>query len=378
MTRRLRALAALATLLGLAACGSSGAQTQVGRAQSAEAAREPCASRAGRFGVGRWPPACWRPYGRSSPFNTPIPLDAPVDPRSAATVASVTRAGPPHPLVAGYHGTREDWGRPTYYARRDDPVFRLVCVDFGGACPIRGKRIRIPDRARPARGGDAHLTVVDQATGWEYGLWRVVSKPRGGGVLRFGWGGRTRLHGDGLRSGATAAGFGTLAGLVRAPELAAGRIDHALFMVVPCTERNPRTGTGSYAFPASGPGAPCDDDQDAPPMGARFRLAMSEQEIAALPVPRWKKALFRAMSTYGMFVGDTGGGESWSLQVESDATYTSFGRRPRLARFARRAGWHASYDPAVGRRVYAGSFADDVDWASRLRVVHPCVTRGSC
>ena len=47
--------------------------------------------------------------------------------------------------------------------------------------------------------------------------------------LRFSWGGRARIDGDGISEGhATAAHFGNLAGRTRAEELLADKIEHAL------------------------------------------------------------------------------------------------------------------------------------------------------
>ena len=56
--------------------------------------------------------------------------------------------------------------------------------------------------------------VADLAVGAVGGL------PRGGGRIDISWGGRTRIDGQGLDSSATAAGFGNLAGKLRAEELA--------------------------------------------------------------------------------------------------------------------------------------------------------------
>ena len=139
-------------------------------------------------------------------------------------------------------------------------------------------RVRIPDRARPAGGSDHHLAVVDQRSGWEYDLWEVESKPSGGGELVTGYGGRTRIDGDGLGSDATAAHFGLLAGIIRAQELRRGRIDHALFLVADCD-------SGEFVYPARGRGAPCGDRTDAPAEGMRFQLDMSDAEIRALERP---------------------------------------------------------------------------------------------
>jgi hypothetical protein len=101
-------------------------------------------------------------------------------------------------------------------------------------------------------------------------------------------------------------------------------------------------------------------------MGARFQLNMSDAEIEALAVPAWKKTIFRAMARYGMIMGDTGSG-SWAIQAESGSTYTSFGHEDRLVSFARSVGVPLSN----GRYVF--NLRDGIDWASRLRVIHPAL-----
>jgi hypothetical protein len=268
-------------------------------------------------------------------------------------------------VTVGNTGTRWDYSHPTYYSRPADPVFVLHCTEHWGRCPIEGQSVRVPDAANAAAGSDGHMTVVDTASGWEYDLWTVKSKPRGGGRLDFGWGGRTRLDGPGTGSAATASGFGNLAGIIRAQELAAGEIRHALFMVVKCS-------SGGKVYPVtSGAGSPCDDRADAPAMGSRFQLDMSDGEIQALPVPGWKKTILRAMARYGMYMGDTGSG-GWGLQMESGATYTSFGYEDALVTFARGAGLPRFADNFVF------NIRDGVDWGRRLRVIDPCESNGSC
>ncbi len=320
----------------------------------------------GTFTVGNWPTACWRPYADSSPFNRRIPGAPRVAANSAQVVQRVLGFGAIQNLVAGESGTADDWSHPTYYPDADDPYFTLHCTEPWGTCSIEGHRIRIPDAARPAAGGDAHLTVVDQSTGWEYDLYDVSAKPSGGGRLDFGWGGRTRIDGDGRGSDATAAQFGNLAGIIRAQELAAGVIPHALFTVIKCGSTSPR-----YVYPATKGGTYCSDTTGAPPMGSHLWLAMTDAQIEALAVPRWKKTVLHAMADYGMIMGDTGSG-SWAIQAESGSTYTSFGYEDELVRFARANGW-SQYN---GR--YSGSLRDGVDWARYLRVLDPCVSQGTC
>jgi hypothetical protein len=323
----------------------------------------------GGFRAHQWPDGCWRPYGAASPFNQPLPSSPRLAADSAQVVARLLHFGPIDHLVAGNADTPDDFGHPTYYSEPTDPLFELHCLESSwGRCPIEGMRIRVPDPARPAAGADGHLTVVDQASGWEYDLYDVRSKPPGGGTLEFRWGGRTRIDGDGLGSGATAAQFGSLAGIIRAPELAAGHIDHALFMVARCD-------AGRAVYPAAKSGYSCAGlglpTGDAPPMGARLQLAMSPDQIDALPVPAWKKTILRAMSEYGLILGDTGGG-SWGVQAESGSTYTSFGVADPLVEFAVANGWTRYAGD------YVGNLRAGVNWARYLRVIDPCVSERTC
>jgi hypothetical protein len=338
---------------------------QVPRPQAKSAPAAPCADSIASAGPGAWPSGCWRPYADSSPFNQPLPDSPRLLSNSGAIVRNVVSAGPADKLTAGNAGSKWDYWHPTYYSKPGDPVFKLHCYEDWGTCPIEGHEIHVPNAARPAAGGDAHMTVVDAASGWEYDLYKVRSKPAGGGTIEFRWGGRTRIDGDGLRSAATVSGFGNLAGVIRAQEMAAGEIRHALFMVIPCS-------SGQKVFPATGgSGSVCSDRSSAPPMGARFQLDMSEGEISALHVPAWKKTILRAMAEYGMYFGDTGGG-SWGLQMESGSTYESFGYEDAMVTFARQAG----VPFRNGKPVF--DIDSGIDWQSRLRVVHQCVAQHSC
>lgn len=318
------------------------------------------------FGIDSWPGACWRPYASSSPWNTPIASDPKLVANSAQIVSRVMSWGAPSDFMAGTADTADDWAHPTYYAQLTDPLYQLHCTETSwGICPVEGMRIQAPSAARPGGGDDAHMTVVDQIGGWEYDMWSVSSKPRYGGRLDFRWGGRTRLDGDGRKAGATAAHFGLLAGIIRAQELAAGQINHALFMVTRCS-------SGTYVYPALGHGGACSSTTNAPPMGARLQLNMSAAQIAALAVPAWKKTILEAMATYGMYFGDSGGSGAWGIQTESGSTYTSFGREDRLVAFARNNGL-PSYNGD-----YRFDLAEGVDWTKYLRIIDPCETLGTC
>jgi hypothetical protein len=322
------------------------------------------------FGPGDWPSGCWRPYGDLSPFNQVLPPSPRLVANSDAIVANLTASGGPDSIIQGVTGTSSDWGHPTYYSTTSDPTFTVHCTRQWGTCPVEGMTIHIPGQAQPASGGDGHLTVVDQAGGWEYDFWQVQSNPVSkatGGVLNISWGGRTRIgtpDATGLGSAATASHFSNLAGIIRPQELAAGQINHALFIIAKCDN-------GQYVYPAEALGLKCSDPTNAPSEGTRFQLTLTDAQIKALNAPAWKTAILTAMAHYGFYVGDTGG-SPWDVQVESGATETSFGHANPWTQLA-----NANGIPSYSGRYYF-DFSQGVDWRNDLRVIDPCVTKRTC
>ncbi|MDP8975109.1 MAG: LamG domain-containing protein [Actinomycetota bacterium] len=354
------------------------------------AVSDKCLPRYGTFGPGSWPPACWKPYASTSPFNRPLPASPKVHVNSANTIArlfDIAAYDRPQDTQARVDG---HYGEPTYYPRRNDPLFTVHCTErWGGlkGCEIEGKSVRIPAGAVPENAtteGDAHMTIVDQASGWEYDFWGVsVNKiPSTGGTLNIRWGGREPIGGTGndsdsvgtgIQGSATASSFANLGGRVRVEELEAGEISHALNIAIPCSN-------GTAVAPAvNGHGATaCGDPTNAPPVGAHFHLDMTNSEIEALAVPAWKKTLMRAMARYGMFVGDTGGDSLFAIEQESGDMYTALGHPDKWLRFAKRNGFlywpgDSTYSPA-----YVGKWTNDgIPW-NRLRMIDPCVSMRTC
>jgi hypothetical protein len=320
----------------------------------------------GTFAADSLPGACWRPYSDSSPFNRPLPANPRLATDSQQMIDTMTGWGAPEEPYFGEADSTGDWNHPYYFSKPTDPLFTIHCTESWGTCAVEGMQIHIPDAARAAGGSDGHMAVVDQVAGWEYDFWQVKSKPQGGGTITISWGGRTRVgtaDADGLGSDATAALFGLMAGIIRYPEMAAGNINHALFLVIKCAR--------GKVYPAQGLGADCSDGH-APAMGQHLYLDMGDDEIAALDAPDWQKTILRAMAHYGMFVGDTGG-SPWGVQFESGSTYTSFGQADPWVTWAKQqpgeSDWQGrQYLPRIG----------GVDWDSRLKVVDPCVDQGSC
>jgi hypothetical protein len=305
------------------------------------------------FGAGAWPDGTWRPYAAGSPFNTPIAAGTPTAANSSALVSAALASGPPSPLTSGTAGTQYDWSKPVYYAQPTDPVVTLHATERSGN-PVEGMKIPVPAGASPAGAADAHMTIVTP-DGWEYDLWGA-SKPSGG-VLSFTWGTRLRIDGDGISTNgasATASHFGNLAGEIRPEELIAGHIDHALFAVVKNT-------APSYVYPAA-----ASDGRNAGgvPMGTRLQLNMTDQQIAALAVPAWKKTILTALAHYGAYVGDSGG-NGLGFQFQAGDTYTSLGYADPLVNYAKSLGLPGA------NSVAQWDLASGVDWATYLRAITP-------
>jgi len=330
------------------------------------------------FGGGNWPGAGWAPYSASSPFNTPI-TDPVVHPQSTQLVAnSLGASGKPRTLIVS-PAPSHDYQHPIYYATASDPLMTIQA----GSYALTGRQIRVPATAVAAGGGDGHMSIV-QPDGWVYELWQVS---KSGSTLKASTAYRQRYDGPGVVTpedvkrdptigGATAPYFGGHAGIIRAAELAAGRIDHALFVTIPAGSRDTsfgfgvqapgasgRGGSGSFVWPAFKGDAAADGVR--PPMGARFWLDMTDQEIAQSGAPGWEQAIARAVAHYGAYFGDTGG-DGFAFQAESSVMYTSYGKPDPYAAIAAQYGIRK--DAEWG---YGFAFSGRIPWSSRLRAIAP-------
>ena len=334
----------------------------------------------GAFGADAAPGSCWRPYSEQSPFNKSLPANVQQVSNSAAIGNRTATFGSGAPMFkGGVADTTSDFGHSLYYSSPSDPVYTVDCVKSWGTCDVEGMQVRIPAKAKPTGGGDGHMGVIDQQNGVEYDFWQVLDKPAGGGTLKVSWGGKTAIgtpDATGLGSKAVAAGYGLAAGVIRPEELAAGEINHALFMTVKCTN-------GTSVYPAGkNTGRVCSElglsDADAPPMGAHFYLEMTQAQIDGLKAPAWQKAILRAMVTHGMFVGDTGASANgWTLKVQSGTSYTSLGFADPWVELGKENGL-PTVTGSDGSADYLFDLRKTLDWKSKLRVAQPCVAQGSC
>jgi len=317
------------------------------------------------------PGACWRPYSDSSPFNTGLPSSPSIVSNSGTIVSRAVTDGTnsnPGPRWNSGDGlsTSYDWTRPYYFSSTSDPTYKAHCTKPWGTCGPEGLSIHIPANAKPAGSGDGHIAIFDQSANKEYDFWQAV-KDNTNHTITASWGSVIAATGNGLGGAADAGDYGLAAGQIRASELAAGEIDHALFMVVYCTN-----GTSVYPAVSNSTGRSCSSiglsNTGAPAMGQHFYLKMSDSGIAALPVQQWKKTILYAMAHYGMYVGDTGG-DSWGVEAESADQYITSGQADPWIATGQKVG--ATSYSSGGVSKYSFDMRGVVPYFSDLLVVAP-------
>jgi hypothetical protein len=324
-------------------------------------------------------PACWRPFD-GGPFNTLVSSDPPLASNSPAVITHMTHYGWTFGPSGG--GLAIGGGsRPLFFAGASDPTMKIVCKnDFGsGSCTgangvnIAGKRINVPRGAAPQSGSDAHLTVIETATGAEYDFWDASIQ---GSTIVAGDGSVVNVNtGTGLGANGDAANFSLTAGLLRPSELSSGEIDHALVVTVPCTSGN--GANVGFSWPASGGwGEACGDywnesTSGAPGLGQLLRLNMTDQQIAGSSAPAWEKTIMTALSHYGAYIEDTDGSYNSGIDIitQDAASWTDLGA-PNA--------W-ASVLQQFGDSNANGTLNSHVPIpVSDLQIVSACVPRGTC
>jgi hypothetical protein len=382
----------------LAACGGGGsalspkpaAAGAAGHASAKRAVRGAYDAAGGLANGVEWPTG-FRPFGASSPWNRPIGTDNPALLDNSDAIVGLAESRNTGTYVhtpeydAGY-----DFSHPVVVATSSDPLVTPHCTLYCNPVYLK-QPFHIPAQARAASGGDHHLAVV-QPDGTEIDLWGVAQPFPGndwndGDTIDYGAGNVCGdfYGGSGfVREGATVSGACLSAGLIRASELAAGSIPHALFVTTACLAR-------AYVYPASQPGDNvCTGGGPHVPNGAHVWLDLSDATIDGMPLQPWENTILHALHDYGAFVGDSGGGgrdhTDTLVQVmfEDDAQFEPFGATPPMSLLAQQLGWNpVRIAPSSGQ--YGGAIrwtaSDDwqpVDWSSHLHIVDPCYARGSC
>jgi hypothetical protein len=243
-----------------------------------------------------------RPWAPTSPFNTPIPAGAALDPNSAS--------------IAGYlaGGTRQqianlyEYGCPIYDADSSTPRATVTVTEDWGPNPFANLAIPMPVGMQASSGSDGHAAVIDWPTGRVFEFWQL--KKIDATHWTASWGQVTPNVFTGIgneRIGAASSkgsGMSLLAGIVRAREIRAGVIDHALDFssdaVTPSAFRFPANKTDG----TNGAGVPATMTI---PEGARIRLDPTVNLDAIPGITRGELIVGKALQRYGAFCSDQGG-----------------------------------------------------------------------
>jgi hypothetical protein len=242
-----------------------------------------------------------------NPWNQDISAE-PVDPNSAALIASIGLDKPLHPDFGTVYAGAPN-GIPYVVVPGTQPKvavkFRYIDESDPGPYPIPPDA---PIEGGPKARGDRHILVLDRDN---HKLYEVFSAyPDGLGGWQCGSGAIFDLRSNKLRpagwTSADAAGLPILPGLVRYDEVVEmQQVRHALRFTVTKSRR-------AYVAPATHFASPR-TDPNLPPMGMRVRL---KADFARAGYPPECQVILKALQTYGMFVADNGG--DWFISGAPD------------------------------------------------------------
>jgi hypothetical protein len=256
----------------------------------------------------------FRAFSWNSYWNTPLPADAPIDPRSSAFIDYLNSDNSADYLRVVGTESSGGWGEPIFWAEPSDPVYKVKQTRY--TLPEAfATGIRIPREARVPSTSDAQMTIYDLAEGSVYKLQKAVYDSEtdtwsaGGGSWyatasnglhrSFEESDDDRNHGHRGIPPATHA--------VRFDEIEAGRIDHALKIAVNTAHQEavwPMTNSDGDSV-----------DPAALPQGARLRIKTSV-DLNKLNLGPAARVIAEALQGYGAVVGDSSGSNS-NLKVEN-------------------------------------------------------------
>lgn len=238
-----------------------------------------------------------RPFAPGSVWNTRVDRSAKLAPSSRALTAELQRQVTQH----GVWINTTQYSSPVYSVPGDQRRTRITVDDNAAELQRAFGSVPLPADARPARGSDGHLTLVQ---GDSNRLWEFFKLRRAADGWHARWGARidslSRSPGYVARPyGATATGLPLLGGLMRASDLRAGNVPHALAIGIPEVRK------GAWVWPAQRGGG-LSTHAGALAHGARFRLDPT-LDVSALGLPRAARTMAVAAQRYGIVLRDTSG-----------------------------------------------------------------------
>jgi hypothetical protein len=238
------------------------------------------------------------PYGpwftSTSPFNTPIPSTASVDPTSATWINALYN----NSSVNSIYVNQTAWSTTVYHATSTTPTIPIYVSNLN-------KHIDLPYQSgwSTSPDSDAHMVVIDDSSGCEYEFEALNLTNRWAnsvGVFHVTTG--TGAHAP--DAGVTGAQTSLLAGLITPQDVASGAINHALRIGTPINSSQFRApATSSDGGVAGGI-----------PEGSLIRLDPT-LDLSQYGLTGFQLMMARALQKYGAYDGDNGGSLAVSAQV---------------------------------------------------------------
>jgi hypothetical protein len=334
--------------------------------------------------------ASFRPYGATSVWNRRVSDHPAIAPFSEAVVSHQFPSGKNDGPFRSVEAGKWDYGHPIFYASPSDPLVHTRCNQYCGTFPAQ---IRIPAKARPAGGSDAHFDII-QPDGTEISMWATYGTPgrdwqtgdtvTAGNISNCGsffTGPGTIFEG----AGPTAGGACLRAGQITAAELLAGHIDHALFAIGACAQGR------QYPAPPEANTHACTSGIGPPLGGREWYDVPCETTQANSSLQPWEKAILCALHDYGAYMEDTNDrGRPYFVGIgvygtESIEQAFDYGQPDPFAALASQ-GWTSLTIPDVdkhgtARQRWVGADVwnpPGVDFPRHIHWLAPCSAQGTC
>ncbi|GAA1090191.1 carbohydrate-binding domain-containing protein [Tsukamurella strandjordii] len=236
-------------------------------------------------------------FAADSPWNQPIPPGAAVDPRSAGWVNTLDGGND------GMFVNSTDWTTTVYNAPPGTPTTEITVTNTN-------RKVTIPylPSYRPTRDADAHLSVIDDATGclYEFQSFNPVTKTA---IAQATY--KAYTGSGGHTAGPSHAGgeISYLAGMITPQDVQSGVIDHAVRYALP-------EGAPTYVYPGTRSDG---STMGGVPQGTRIQLDPS-LDLTQFGLSPFQLMLARAMQVYGGFNSDHAGSFVVSARSTADGT----------------------------------------------------------
>ncbi len=246
-------------------------------------------------------------------WNTPIPSDALVDPRSDQIVAFLAADNRLEGCITLAGAGKDEWGMPVYLADASSPEFVVESTKYN--VPSEFQSLRIPKDALPAATSDAEMVIYDVERGYvtqlskaafssETNTWTVT-----GGSIAYldsnGIYGAIDGRGD-PRNGGSFRGYNGAVAAVSYDDVLAGRVDNVL-----------KIGVNASRDEAIFPLINSDGDsldRGAPIQGQRLRIR-ADADLTQYGLSDQALIIARGLQEFGAIIGDsTGGGVVLKLE----------------------------------------------------------------